>query len=98
MRPTNEQREKLLLQRRAQIDAQLALLKARDKEKERKADTRRKILIGAVVMQEMEKNPETDGWVRGLLKSRLVKDRDRDLFGLVALPKASPTEGGSSPA
>jgi hypothetical protein len=48
----------------------------------RKADTRRKILIGAVVMQEMEKRQEFYLWVEGLLKERLKHPRDRALFGL----------------
>lgn len=80
--PANDKRIESLQAKKAQIEAELARLRARSRTENRKADTRRKILIGAVVMQEMEARPEIDGWIRKLLDQRLTKDRDRALFGL----------------
>lgn len=68
--------------RKAQIEAEIARRQARLRADLRKADTRRKVLIGALVMQEMERRAEVDGWVRRLLGERLDKPRDRALFGL----------------
>jgi len=77
---TNPQMEKLL-RRRAVIDATLNRIQARKRSDSRKKDTRRKILIGAVIMQEMKNDPLNFGaWVNNLLSERLTKSRDRDLF------------------
>lgn len=86
MRPTNEQRIEALRQRRAQLDAELSRLEAKARTETRKQDTRRKILIGAVILQEMKDRPEFDEWVTGLLRDRLKKPHDRDLFQLGPAP------------
>lgn len=75
--------------RRAQIDARLSQLEARSRAEKRKEDTRRKILLGAILMQEMEARPETDAWARKLLAERLAKPRDRALFNLSPLSEPS---------
>lgn len=83
MRPTNAERLENLRKRRAVLDAELSRLEARERTEKRKQDTRRKILLGAVVMQEMEAKPdETGKWARELLAERLTKPRDRALFDL----------------
>jgi hypothetical protein len=83
MRPTNSERLENLRKRRAVLDAELNRLEARERTEKRKQDTRRKILLGAVVMQEMEAKPDDIGvWANKLLADRLTKDRDRALFGL----------------
>lgn len=82
MRPSNQNRIESLRSRRAQIDAELARLEAKAKGEARKADTRRKILIGALVMQEMASNPDLEKLVKELTESRLTKPRDRALFQL----------------
>lgn len=95
MAPVHTKRVEALRSKRAQIDAQLAQLAARERSESRKVDTRRKILIGAVVLQEMENRPEINAWIRRLLDERLVKDRDRALFGLHPVTKPdgpAPTE------
>lgn len=88
MPPGNDKRIEALRTKRAQIDAELTRLHAQSRAEERKADTRRKILIGAIILQEMEAQLEIDAWVRKLLQERLRKDRDRTLFGLLPLPSA----------
>lgn len=80
---TNEERLEDLRKRRAALDAEVNRLQAKKRLADRKADTRRKILLGAVVMQEMESKPDKIGvWAKQLLDERLKKPRDRALFGL----------------
>lgn len=82
MSPSHEARIENLRSRRAQIDAEILRLHARDKTQSRKDDTRRKILIGALIMSEMEGRQDFNDWVRSLLARKLNKPRDRALFGL----------------
>lgn len=88
MRPKNQERIETLRSRRAQIDAELLRLEAKAKAEDRKTDTRRKILIGAVVMQEMEKRPDFATWMRKLIGQRLTRSRDRALFGMGPIPSS----------
>jgi large subunit ribosomal protein L7/L12 len=86
MQTTKAQRLAALRKRRDALNAELARLEAKERGEKRKDDTRRKILLGAVVMQEMENKPDKVGaWARKLLEDRLTKDRDRDLFDLPPL-------------
>lgn len=85
MRPSNQNRIESLRSRRAQIDAELTRLEAKARGEARKADTRRKILIGALVLQEMTSNPDLEKLVMELAAERLTKPRDRDLFQLPPL-------------
>jgi hypothetical protein len=84
MQGKHEARIETLRTRRAQINAQLLRLEAISKTQARKDETRRKILAGAVLLDEMAKNPKLDAWARDLLKRRLLRDRDRALFGFDA--------------
>ncbi|HEY3783563.1 MAG TPA: hypothetical protein VGL56_20970 [Fimbriimonadaceae bacterium] len=84
MRVPSEQRLENLRRRRSQIDAEVQRLEAINRAGKHKADTRRKILIGAVVLQEMEKRLEFKEWVKNLLAERLTRPRDRALFGLIS--------------
>ena len=89
--PANDKRIESLQAKKAQIEAELARLRARSRTENRKADTRRKILVGAIVMQEMEARADIDGWIRKLLDERLTKTRDRELFELKAIAEEEPT-------
>ncbi len=82
----NQTRLQNLREKRAQLDAEIARLEARKRLEERKADTRRKILIGAVMLQEMSDRDDFAEWVNQTLAQRLDKPRDRKLFGLEPLP------------
>lgn len=88
MRRTNTERIDALRSRRAQIDAELLRLEAKAKAEDRKSDTRRKILIGAVVMQEMERRNDFAAWIKRLLGQRLTRPRDRALFGMGPIPSS----------
>ena len=87
MRPTNQDRIEALRSRRAQIDAELSRLEAKARVEHRKIDTRRKILIGAVILQEMADREDFSQFVHGLLAQRLTKPRDRNLFDLGPAPQ-----------
>ena len=84
MRPSNLERIENLRARRAQLDAELSRLESKTRAENRKMDTRRKILIGAIIMQEMADDPDVAAHVQGLLDKRLNKPRDRSLFNLPA--------------
>ncbi|MBS1714209.1 MAG: hypothetical protein JST30_07715 [Armatimonadetes bacterium] len=79
-----ENRIEVLKQKRAQLDAEIQRLAARNRMQSRKDDTRRKILIGAVVMLEMADHEEFARFIRKALSKRLMKPRDRQLFNLDA--------------
>jgi hypothetical protein len=48
----------------------------------RKADTRKKILVGAVVLAKVDQGVLADATLRGWLDAALTRNDDRDLFGL----------------
>lgn len=81
---TKEEKIRALEQKQAQIKAQIQALKAREVAKERKDDTRRKVLIGGFVLAQMKKkglgfNQMTYEDARFV--DTLKTDRDRVLFG-----------------
>ena len=71
------------------IDAQIAALKERkkkalvkEKTQTRKKETRRKILVGALVLKHMDYDSVLRQTVEGLLNKNLIKPNDRILFDL----------------
>ena len=75
-------RLKTLRQKREQLDAQLRALEARNKQAERKADTRRKVIAGALALEHYEKNPDSEFHriIFRLLDEYVVRPHDRALF------------------
>lgn len=84
---TGDKLQKLLEQRKA-LDARIQLERGRENEKKRKEDTRRKILAGAVVLDEADKNAGYRAELFKLLERFLSRPDDRALFGLAPLPVA----------
>ncbi|MGE0279033.1 MAG: mobilization protein [Rhizobiaceae bacterium] len=82
MRRSSTDRLTLLRQRRDQIDAQLKALEARNKQAERKADTRRKVIAGALALEHFERNRDSEfGRIMlRLLDEYVVRPHDRALF------------------
>ena len=70
----------------AQLKLQKAKLTHQDKGSKKKEDTRRKILIGSLMMVQMEAKPATKDQVMHLLGSYLTRANERALFGLTPLP------------
>jgi hypothetical protein len=81
-----EQRLRQLRAREARTQARRRTLASR---KERKDDTRRKILVGAVVMAKVEQGVLQDAELRRWLDGALTRADDRALFGLVTEAAAS---------
>ena len=67
------------------MKAQKQAIEAREKKKiteqKRKDDTRRKILLGSMLLKDME-NEEKKTKILADLNEYLTEDRDRNLFGL----------------
>ena len=89
-----------LLKKREKLSAQIQKIRAREATQKRKEDTRRKILLGALVMEMMDKGELNRDKIWKRLDSFLTRELDRKLF---ALPlknekKAGETIGKSKPA
>ena len=82
---TLEQQEKKALEKLQAIKARRQALvnreKAKQKEQERKEDTRRKILLGSYLLKKMEDEAEKQKILAGI-NEYLTEDRDRKLFNL----------------
>ena len=70
-----------LKQLKAQKQAIEAREKTKQKEKERKDDTRRKILLGSYLIKKMQ-NEANKEKILAELNEYLIEDRDRKLFNL----------------
>jgi hypothetical protein len=81
-RSSSTDRLELLRKKRDQIDAQLKALEARNKQTERKADTRRKVIAGALALEHFERNRDSEfGRIMfRLLDEYVVRPHDRALF------------------
>ena len=71
-----------LLEKEAQIKAQIQQAKAAERTLEKKRDTRRKILVGAAVFARVENGewPESD--LKMMMDGFLTRPNERELFGL----------------
>jgi hypothetical protein len=74
-----EQQLKQLRTRQQRIEARKRALLSR---RERAADTRRKILVGAIVLAKVEQGELDADLLRGWLDQALTRKDDRELFGL----------------
>lgn len=77
---TAEDRKAKLLKQKKQIEERLKAIDARESEKTRKADTRRKILVGSLCLTHAESKPEFKKWLVEALGKTLTKPADRALF------------------
>ena len=71
-----------LKKKRDALDAQIQAVSARQRAAERKADTRRKILAGALALEHAEKNPDSE-FARKLfrlLDEYVTRPHERALF------------------
>lgn len=74
-----EEKLKQLRTRQQRIEARKRALLSR---RERAADTRRKILVGAIVLAKVEQGELDAGRLRGWLDAALTRADDRALFNL----------------
>jgi large subunit ribosomal protein L7/L12 len=73
-----------LEKKQQQIRAQLQAMKSLASKRERKLDTRKKILVGALVLEWMEKDEDMKQKVLSHLQRFLTRQIDRDIFGFSA--------------
>jgi len=93
---------KTIEQRLAEIDAQRKTLIARLGKEERAKDTRRKVLLGALVLHRLENTNDAEftkrlgDWLRRELPGFLTRDADKDLFDDLLKPEAASPIGGNT--
>ena len=75
-----------LKEQQKQLDARIQKLTAAESTRERKHDTRRKILVGSYYLDEVEKNKSHND-LKQKLDSFLTRNSDRALFDLPELEK-----------
>ena len=66
--------------RRAKLNARTQRVRSRLSARERKTDTRRKILVGAMMLKLSDQHPETKEYILKHLDGFLEHPRDRALF------------------
>jgi len=76
-----EEKLRQLKARQQAVEARRRTLESR---RERKADTRRKILVGAIVLAKVERGEISESDLKRWLDQALVRAEDRALFGLQA--------------
>lgn len=85
-----------------QLRAKEELIQARKLQsiikKDRASDTRRKILAGSLILELMDKNPDTKARYMTNLDKYLTRADDRELFGLPPKDKTAPNEGQTNAA
>jgi large subunit ribosomal protein L7/L12 len=80
-RSVNKRLEQLL-KKREQLNAQIQKVKSKEASIKRKSDTRRKILLGALMMEMMERGELDRNKILKRLDGFLIRDIDRSLFDL----------------
>lgn len=89
-RKTPEQQLHDLEEKEAQLKARKQDLKARVRQEQRKQDTRRKVIVGAVVMEHANHDPQFADLLEHVLSKAVVRDADRELLGLDRAPADEP--------
>jgi hypothetical protein len=82
-----------LKQLKAQQQQAAARQKALESKRTRRADTRRKILVGAVVLARIEQGRLSDAELRGWMDEALTRPDDRALFNLAVDPSSQAAVG-----
>jgi chromosome segregation ATPase len=82
-----------LKQLRAQQQRIAARQKSIESQRQRKTDTRRKILVGAVVLARIEQGRLSDAELRGWMDEALTRPDDRALFNLAVDPNSQAAVG-----
>ena len=81
-------------EQQANLAAKMQRLKARKSQEARKRETRRKILLGAMVLDRIARGVVTEKLVLADMDSFLERDQDRALFDLPPrTPSPADTEG-----
>lgn len=94
-RSSDQDRLAKLQERRDQLNAQLAALEARAKQTQKKQEDRRKILLGALILADLDNRQELKTYLAERLPEFLVRSEDKKLFAAM-LPATSAAENGGT--
>ena len=75
-----------LIKKKEALEAKIESLKARERVQQRKDETRKKILIGAYILEHQGEGIDWESWLKKL-GPFLQRENDRKLFGLEPLKK-----------
>ena len=75
-----------LEEQRARINAEIQRVRSRENQAERKRDTRRKILVGAMVLDQVERGEGSEERLKAVMDRFLEREQDRALFELPPRP------------
>ncbi|KPA99933.1 hypothetical protein [Ahrensia marina] len=84
-RLTDEQQLTRLEETEGKLKARKKAVQARLRSKERKADARRKIIIGAIALEHTKYDKEWGDWLWQILNNEVKRPADRELLGLPPL-------------
>ena len=79
------------MEKREALNASIKQQQNKLRADERKSDTRRKVLAGATVLEWARRDSEFSSRLMTELRRFLVRDADRELFGLPPLPHRKDT-------
>lgn len=94
-----QERIDLLKQRKEKIEKALANLEAREKAKQRKEETRLKILIGGAILSDAKGHPEIIDIVQEIVTRAVSSERDKELlarYGWMLPAKTDRDAGGKT--
>ena len=75
----------------ARINAEIQRVKGRAQQEERKRETRRKILVGSMVLGLVQRGEWPEERLKAALERFLEREQDRALFGLLPRPAKQET-------
>jgi hypothetical protein len=90
------ERERKAAEYSAKLQARIDLIAARGSTQDRKDDTRRKILLGAMLQDRVQKRKLSHQKTTEWMGDYLTRDEDRMLFGLAKIEKIASEEGNDS--
>ena len=71
-----------LEEKRAKINAEIQRVKAREQQQKRKDETRKKVLIGAMILAKVDSKEWPEDRLQTAMDQFLERESDRELFGL----------------
>ncbi len=78
-----------LKQQQEAISAQIRQELSRETQRQRKLETRRKVLVGAAILNQVKQGKLTQEWLDQVLEVELSRECDLKVFGLPKTPASS---------
>lgn len=91
-RLTDAERAAHVAEQIAQKQAELHAIQMRQRRRERKEDTQRKIVVGGTVLAVMETDPSFREQIHALLRVRVTRAQDRAVIAPMLPPEAPPAK------